>query len=162
MDSVASPTVLIEALFTTLVIVPYEDRDIKTFDAQGAYLNTEIPRYKRDLLKLQGHFVDIMRDINPQQKANMIYENEKFYYIYLCYRLFTNVLNRCCCSTSYTLKWSKKGYNFNKEDRCVLINMIKWKQCKITWCVDDNKASHANTKVISELLEDLKKNLDIW
>ena len=108
MDSVASPTVLIEALFTTLVIVPYEDRDIKTFDAQGAYLNTEIPRYKRDLLKLQGHFVDIMCDINPQQKANMIYENEKFYYIYLCYRLFVDVLNQHFCGTSYTQKLSRK------------------------------------------------------
>jgi len=42
-ESIASPTVSLEALMATLVIDAYEGRDIVTFDVPGAYLHADIP-----------------------------------------------------------------------------------------------------------------------
>ena len=42
----------------------YEERDIATFNIPGAYLHAEIPADKNVIIKLRGHFVDIMCDIN--------------------------------------------------------------------------------------------------
>ena len=42
-ESVASPTVSPESLFTTLVIDAHEERDITTFEIPGAYLHAEMP-----------------------------------------------------------------------------------------------------------------------
>ena len=63
-ESVASPTVSLESLFTTLVIDAYEERDIATFDIPGVYLHADIPSDKNVILKLHGNFVDIMCDTN--------------------------------------------------------------------------------------------------
>ena len=41
-ESVASPTVYLESLFTTLVIYAYKERNIDTFDITGSYLNAEM------------------------------------------------------------------------------------------------------------------------
>ena len=63
-ESVAFPTVSLEPLFTTLVIDVYEERNIATFDIPGAYLHAKMPADKNLILKLRGHFVDIICDIN--------------------------------------------------------------------------------------------------
>ena len=42
----ASPTLLLEGLFTTLVIDAHEGREISTFDVKGAYLHADMPREK--------------------------------------------------------------------------------------------------------------------
>ena len=45
-ESVASPTISLEALFTTLVIYAYEERDVATFDIPGTYLHSKMPADK--------------------------------------------------------------------------------------------------------------------
>ena len=50
-ESVASPTVSMESLFTTLVIDAYEERNIATFDIPGSYLHAEMPANKNVILK---------------------------------------------------------------------------------------------------------------
>ena len=63
-ESLASPNVSMELIFTMLVIDAYEERDVATFDIPGAYLHTKMPVNKDMILKLRGRFVDIMCDIN--------------------------------------------------------------------------------------------------
>ena len=70
----ASPTVLLEGLFTTLVIYAYEGREVATFDVPGAHLNANIPKEKK-ILKLRGTFVNITCQINPEHNKNVSYEN---------------------------------------------------------------------------------------
>ena len=53
--NVASPTVSLGGLFTTIVIDAYKGRDISTFDSPGASLHADIPKDKR--------FIKIKRDI---------------------------------------------------------------------------------------------------
>ena len=45
-EIVASPTVSLESLFTTLVIYVYKERGIATFYISGAYLHVKIPADK--------------------------------------------------------------------------------------------------------------------
>ena len=63
-ESVASPTVSLELIFTNLVIDEYEECEIATFNVPGAYLHAKMPADKKVILKLSVHFVDIMCDIN--------------------------------------------------------------------------------------------------
>ena len=53
-ESVASPTVGLESLITTLLIGVYEGRNFISFDVPGAFLQAEISDDKLVLLKLKG------------------------------------------------------------------------------------------------------------
>ena len=64
-ESIALPTVLLEAMFIILIIDAYEEIYFATFDVPGAYLHAEVPEEKIILLKLRGGFIDIVCDINP-------------------------------------------------------------------------------------------------
>eukprot|EP00957_Ditylum_brightwellii_P088007 6703136-Ditylum_brightwellii.AAC.1 len=45
-ESVASPMVAVESLFTSLIIDAMEDRDIAVFDIPGEFLQPEVPENK--------------------------------------------------------------------------------------------------------------------
>ena len=51
-ESVASPMVLLEEIFTILAIDEYEGRDVAMLGVPGDFLHAEMPRFKRFLLKL--------------------------------------------------------------------------------------------------------------
>ena len=76
----ASPTAALESLIVTLLVDAYEGRDVGIFDIPGAYLQAKLapkPNNERVLMKLAGAFVDIMCEVNPEHKKNVIYENGK-------------------------------------------------------------------------------------
>ena len=78
----ASPTVSLKGLFVTLVIDAFERRDVATFDINGAYLHVKMPDDKTILLKLDGVFVNIMCQINPEYKQHTFFKMEGKSYIY--------------------------------------------------------------------------------
>ena len=41
----------------------------------------------------------------------------------------------------------------NPYDRCVANKMINGKQCTVVWYIDDNKLSHVDMNVVTEILE---------
>ena len=49
-ETVASPTVSTEALFTTMIIDIFEGRDVAIFDVPNAYLHAKMPQEKNILL----------------------------------------------------------------------------------------------------------------
>lgn len=51
-ESVASPTLSLEALLATLVIDAYEGRDVCIFDIPGAYLHAEMPPDKMVIMRI--------------------------------------------------------------------------------------------------------------
>ena len=66
----ASPTVSLEGLFTSLVIAGFEERHIYSFDVPGTFLQAELPEENLLLLRLNNEFVDIMCTVNPEHKKN--------------------------------------------------------------------------------------------
>ena len=76
-ESVASPTVFLEAILCTLLIDAFEERDVAIFDVPGAYLHAKMPKDKQILMKLRNTFVDIMCNVNPEYKKYVRFENGK-------------------------------------------------------------------------------------
>jgi len=60
-----------------LLINAFEERDPAIFDVPGAYLHAEIPDDKFAILKIEGEFVDIMCEVNPEYKNDVRYESGK-------------------------------------------------------------------------------------
>ena len=49
------------------------------------------------------------------------------------------------------------GFKLNKYDPCVAEKMVNGKQCTICWYVDDNKISHAEPKVVDEVIAKIEE-----
>jgi len=82
-DEASSPTLSLESLLALLITFGYEKRKVAVLDAPGAYLHADIPKSKLVLLKIEGQFVDIMSDVNPEYKADVRYENgKKVFYVW--------------------------------------------------------------------------------
>ena len=96
----------------TLIIDAHEEREVAIFDVPGAYLHAHLPDGKFVLLKIEGQFVDIMCEVNPEFLPDVRYENgKKVLYVQilkalygmiesalLWYSLYVNVLEKGVCS----------------------------------------------------------------
>ena len=160
MESFSSPTAALESIITTLMIDAYEGKDIAIADISGAYLHAEFPSGKRVILKLTGIFVDIMCEVNPEYKQHVIYEVKNGKKIKVLYVRVLRALYGCLESAllwyklySSTLK--KLGFKINPYDKCVANKMINGKQCTIVFYVDDNKISHEDPEVVTEVLKQI-------
>ena len=52
-------------------------RDIATFNMSRAHINAKIPDNNMVVIKLEGEFVDIVTDFNPDLKGDILYERVK-------------------------------------------------------------------------------------
>jgi len=64
-DTVASPTVSLEGVFTTLLIGAHEGRQFILFDVPGAFLQAEMAEDKLVLLKMTEKIAEMMCEVNP-------------------------------------------------------------------------------------------------
>ena len=144
----------------TSLIDTYEDRDVGTFEIPGAFLQAKLapkPNNERVLMKLVGEFVDIICKVNPEHIKNVIYKNSKKV-------LYMEVLQAIYGCIESALRWYelfsetlvKEGWEINHYDKCVANKMINGKQCTIVWYVDDNKISHEDPNLVTEVIELMK------
>ena len=155
-ESVSSPTAGLESLVTTLLIDAYEQRDVAIFDIPGAFLQAKLKKNgnERTLMKLEGDFVDIMCDINPEHKPNITYENgKKTLYMEIMQAIYGCLESSLRWYEFYSETLKAEGYVINPYDKCVANKEIDKNQCTIIWYVDDNKVSHKDTKVVDDVLE---------
>ena len=161
-ESVASPAAALESLIMTLLIDAYEGRDVGIFEIPGAYLQAKLapkPNNERVLLKLVGDFVDIMCKVNPEHKKNVTYEKGRKV-------LYMEVLQAIYGCIESALRWYelfsetlvKEGWEINPYDKCVANRMINDKQCTIVWYVDDNKVSHEDPEIVTEVMDLMKRH----
>jgi len=153
-ESISSPTVSLEAIVGTLLIDDHEDRDMAIFDVPGAYLQAEMPKEKKLLMKFRDEFVNIMCEVNPNCRKYMIKENGKEV-------LYVKILRAIYGCIEYALLWYElyvktlKGIGFilNPYDKCVANKVINGRQCTVAWYVDDNKLLHVQPEVVTQVLE---------
>ena len=50
------------------------------------------------------------------------------------------------------------GFKINPYDQCVANKVINGSQCTVCWYVDDNKVSHVDKKVVSEVMEKIEEH----
>ena len=158
-ESVASPTVSLEGLITSLIIDAYEGRDVSSFDVPGAYLHVKMPSEngKQILLKIKGEFVDLMCEVNPDFEKYVIYENGvKVLYLIILRALYGCIQSALLWYNLYSSTLVEEGFTINQYDKCVANKMINGKQCTIAFYVDDNKVSHEDPEVVSKVIQTLK------
>ena len=116
-----------------------------------------MPSGKRVFLKLVGMYVDIMIRVNPEFEQYVVMENGKqVLYMRVLRALYGCLESALLWYELYTETLSKHGFVINPYDRCVANKVINGKQCTIVFYVDDNKISHVDPDVVSEVLEILK------
>ena len=160
-ESVASPTVSLEGLITSLIIDAYEGRDVASFDVPGAYLHAKMPNEngKQILLKIKGEFVDLMCEVNPNFKKDVIYENGmKVLYLIILRALYGCIQSALLWYNLYSNILVEEGFIINPYDKCVANKVINGKQCTIVFYVDNNKVSHEDPGVVSKVIQNLKDN----
>ena len=52
----------------------------------------------------------------------------------------------------------EKGFKLNSHDRCFVNKLVNGKQCTLVWYVDNKQVSHMESKVVDDLINDLKKD----
>jgi hypothetical protein len=156
-DEASSPTLSLEALMAILLINAYEERDTAIFDVPGAYLHAKIPDDKFAILKIEGEFVDIMCEVNPEYKADIRFENgKKVLYVQILAALYGMIESALLWYTLYTEVLHKEGFKINPYDRCVANKVINGEQCTIGWYVDDNILSHVETSVVDSVINKIE------
>ena len=152
-EEASSPTLSFEALMGILLINAFEERDTAIFDVPGAYLHAKIPDDKFAILKIEGEFVDIMCEVNPEYKADVRYENgKKVLYLQILRALYGMIESALLWYKFYTEVLQKEGFEINAYDKCVANKMVNDKQCTIAWYVDDNILSHVDSTVVDKVI----------
>ena len=86
-----------EDLLSSIIIDTHKVIDVEVFDVNGAYPNSDMPEDKFIILKIEGEFVEIVCEVNPEHKKYM--RIEKF--MKVIYQSLLNVL--CGCMESMLL-----------------------------------------------------------
>jgi len=156
-DKTASPTVSTDALMLSLMIDAFEHRDMATADVVGAYMNAEMLDFV--LLRLVGDTVDIMCHLNPRYSSSVVMEGgKKVLYLRLLKALYGCVKLALLWYELFTGTLQKMGFELNPYDPCVANKTINNKQCTIVWYVDDNKISHIDHRVLTQIVGVIKQH----
>ena len=143
----------LEALFTTHLVDFIEGSDVATFDIPGAYLHSEMPKGKTVVLKLKGKFVSIMCEINPEYKQHVRIEGKtSVLYLSVLRALYGCIESALQWYTLFKTTMEKEGFVLNTYDLCVANKIIDGKKFTIAWYVDDNKISHVDENVVTNIL----------
>ncbi|GFH61250.1 hypothetical protein CTEN210_17726 [Chaetoceros tenuissimus] len=153
-EEASSPTLRIESLMGLILFAAVEKRDVAIFDVPGAYLHAELGEDKFVLLKLEGDFVRIMCDVNPEYEQDIIYKDgQPVLYLQILKALYGMIESALLWYSLYTEVLLENGFKLNPVDRCVANKEINGKQCTIGWYVDDNFLSHEDTKVVDSVID---------
>jgi hypothetical protein len=155
-DETSSPTVSTDALMLSLLIDAHERRDVATADVAGAYLHANMEDFT--LLKMEGESVDIMCSVDKNYTKYVCYENgKKVLYLKLLKALYGCVQSALLWYELFSTTLQASGFELNPYDTCVANKTIDGKQCTIAWYVDDNKISHVDDKVVTQVIKMIEK-----
>ena len=155
-EETASPTISNDAMMMSLIIDAMEARDVAIADVKGAYLLADMKGFV--LLKMSGESVDILCKVNSKYRQFVVEERgKKVIYLRLLKALYGCVQSALLWYQLITSKLVEMGFELNPYDECVANKMINGKQCTMGFWVDDNKISHEDPRVVSDVIEQLEK-----
>lgn len=154
-EETASPTVSTDGFFITSIIDAIEERDVAITDVKGAYLNANMKG--EVLMKITGKEIDLFLEIDPSLAEFVVIENgQRVLYVQLDKALYGCVQSALLWYELYSTTLKDMGFVLNPYDLCVANSTINGKQCTIVWYVDDNKISHADPKVVDDIISKLE------
>jgi Reverse transcriptase (RNA-dependent DNA polymerase) len=151
-----SPTVANDSLMYSILIDAKERRDVATADVVGAYLNADMEDFT--LMKLTGEAVNIMVQVNNLYQPFVTTEKGKpVLYLQLKKALYWCVKSALLWYELFANTLKDMGFELNPYDPCVANKEIEGSQCTILWYVDDNKISHINPDVVTDIIQQIEK-----
>ena len=88
-----------------------------------------------------------------------MYENgQKVLYMEILQAIYGCIESALRWYELYSETLEKEGFVANPYDRCVANKEINGKQCTIVWYVDDNKVSHADPAVVTDVIKLMKSH----
>jgi hypothetical protein len=143
----------------TLVIDALEECDVVIFDAPGTYLQAEMPKEKNMLMKFRDKFIDIMCDVNLESKDCVVVENRKrVLYVQVLRAIYGCIESALLWYELFSKTLKGMGFEINPYDKCTANKIIDGYQCTICWYVDNNKLLHKDPKVVTMILDEIKKH----
>jgi hypothetical protein len=140
----------------SLIVDVFEGRDVATADVVGAYLLADMDDFV--LLKLTGDAVDIMCKANDKYEKFVTIENgKKVLYLRLLKALYGCVRSALLWYELFSSTLQEMGFELNSYDPCVANKVINGKQCTICWYVDDNKISHVDANVVTDVIKKIEE-----
>ena len=160
-ENISSPTASLEGILATLVIDAVEERDVAVVDVPGAYLHAEWPTGKQVIMRLVGQFVDIMCQVNPKYLPYVRIELKngkkvKVLYLKVLRALYGALESALLWYELYSGVLEKMGFVLNPYDKCIANKIIDGKQCTIVFYVDDNKISHKDPNVVTQVIQEIE------
>ena len=161
-DEVSSPTVSLDTLFLSIAIDSFEGRDVATVDVPGAFLQTELKEDDEEIfMVLRGKLAELLCKQNPSKYDRHLKFDRKNKEHYIYVRLKEAVYGTLQAALRFWEDLSshleKNGFKRNPHDWCCFNKMVKGKQAKILFHVDDIKISHIKAKVVTDIIKDLSK-----
>jgi hypothetical protein len=158
-DDSSSPTVSNDAFLMSLIIDAFEERDVATADVEGAYLHADMDDFTIMKITSNDH-IKILCEVNSEYKQ-YIEVNEKSgqrtLYVQLAKALYGCIKSALLWYRLFSETLVTMGFQLNPVDRCVANKIINGKQCTVAWYVDDNKISHVDPKVVTEIIEKIEQ-----
>ena len=150
-EETGSPTISSDALFLTILIDAYENRDVATADITGAYLHAHMKDFV--CLRFTGWAVDLLCEVNPEYAAYVVYEGKtKVLYTRCNKAIYGCVQSGLLWYDLFTSTLEGEGYKLNPYDFCVANAIVQGSQSTVGWYVDDTKMSHMKPAVNDRLI----------
>jgi hypothetical protein len=150
-EETGSPTIASDALFLTIMIDAYENRDVATADISGAYLHALMKDFVS--LRFTGWAVDLLCEVNPDYTHHVVYEGKtKALYVRCNKAIYGCVMSGLLWYELFTSVLIAHGFQLNPYDLCIANATIAGSQCTVGWYIDDTKISHVDPTVVNNIL----------
>jgi hypothetical protein len=157
-DESSSPTISNDAFLMSLIIDALEERDVATADVEGAYLNADMEDFTIMKVTSPEH-IKILCEVDETYKEYVEESDsgDKVLYLQLMKALYGCIKSALLWYRLFSETLLEMGFQLNPVDKCVANKTINGEQCTVAWYVDDNKISHKDPKVVTEIIESIEK-----
>ena len=151
-DDASSPTVATESVLLSCVIDAKEGRDVATVDIPGAFMQGDQDETVH--MRLEGTLAELLTKCDPKlYRQYVVTENNKpVLYVELVKTLYGTLRAALIFWRKLTSKLVEWGFTINPYDWCVANKQINGQQCTLVWHVDDMKISHADRKIVDDII----------
>mmetsp|Transcript_13911 Transcript_13911/g.26194 ORF Transcript_13911/g.26194 Transcript_13911/m.26194 type:complete len:735 (+) Transcript_13911:3-2207(+) len=151
-EETTSPALSPDSNMLTMMNDAMEGRDVAIADVVAAYLNALMDEFVA--MKITGREAELVCELNPEWKEHLRYgkRGTAVLYVVLKKALYGCVKSALLWYTLYRETLEGLGFVVNPYDQCVANATINGSTCTICWYVDDNKISHIDPAVVTDII----------
>ena len=122
-------------------------------------MQTEIPDGKNVILIIRDGFVDILCEINLEYREHVrVVNGRKVLYVKFLRAIYGCIESAMLWYNLYVNTLKDMGFELDPYDRCTANKLINDKQCTVVFHVDDNKLSHVDPNVVTDVMSKIAKH----